>query len=56
MRTKAKPGKRTETNKAVGVDRSLIEWMLDLSPRERLAVLEQNRRMILALRREPSRR
>jgi hypothetical protein len=56
MRSKARRGKRTESNNAVAVDRSLIEWMLDLTPSERLAVLEQNRRMILALRRDHARR
>jgi hypothetical protein len=37
------------------VDRSLIEWMLSLTPRQRLDVLEGHRRLIRTLRRDPVR-
>ena len=37
-----------------GVDLTLIRWMLSLTPRERLEVLENNVRSILRLRREQS--
>jgi hypothetical protein len=37
-----------------GIDRSLIEWMLRLTPRQRLEVLERQRRLVRALRRDPS--
>jgi hypothetical protein len=34
------------------VDRSLIAWMLGLTPRQRLEVLEGHRRLVRALRRD----
>ena len=37
-------------SEAEGVDVGLIRWMLSLSPRERLSVLQQNVNSILRLR------
>jgi hypothetical protein len=37
------------------VDRTLIRWMLKLSPHERLQVLQAHIDMITALRRAPTR-
>jgi len=42
------------THSEDGVDLTLIRWMLSLTPRERLEVLENNVRSILRLRREQS--
>jgi hypothetical protein len=39
---------------ADGIDESLIEWMLSLSPRQRLEVLERQRKIVRARRRAPS--
>jgi hypothetical protein len=39
------------THSEDGVDLTLIRWMLSLTPRERLQVLQQNVRSILRLRR-----
>lgn len=38
-----------------GVDRSLIRWMLTLTPDERLAYLESSLRLVESVRREPAR-
>ena len=38
------------TVSADGVDLTLIRWMLSLTPRERLLVLQQNIRSIMRLR------
>jgi hypothetical protein len=43
------PG-RLPTHSRDGVDLTLIRWMLSLTPRERLRVLQQNVRSILKLR------
>lgn len=43
---------RRSTHSKDGVDRTLIRWMLSLSPAERLEVLQQNVWAILRLRRE----
>ena len=45
-----RPDRRSTHSKA-GVDRTLIRWMLSLSPAERLEVLQQNVWAILRLRR-----
>lgn len=45
---------RRSTHSKDGVDRTLIRWMLSLSPAERLEVLQQNVRAILKLRRGES--
>jgi len=41
---------------ADGIDVSLVEWMLSLSPRQRLEVLERQRKVVRALRRGPESR
>ncbi len=40
------------TTSQEGVDLTLIRWMLTLTPRQRLEVLQQNVRSILRLRHE----
>jgi len=37
-----------------GVDRSLIRWMLSLTPGERLAYAESSRKLAESVRREPA--
>jgi len=58
QRRKANPSRagtlhdaRQSTHSQDGVDRTLIRWMLSLSPAERLEVLQQNVWAILRLRR-----
>jgi hypothetical protein len=58
-RTVAKSARRKEppaqvTHSEDGVDLTLIRWMLSLTPRERLELLENNVRSILRLRGEQS--
>lgn len=43
---------RAETHKRDGVDVTLIRWMLSLTPKQRLRVLEDQVRSILRLRGE----
>jgi len=40
----------THTSSKDGVDLTLIRWMLSLTPKERLLVLQQNIRSIMRLR------
>jgi hypothetical protein len=42
----------TQTRSKDGVDLTLIRWMLSLTPKERLLVLQQNIRSIMRLRSE----
>jgi hypothetical protein len=51
--SKDQPSPQQEpTHSEDGVDRTLIRWMLSLTPAERLEVLENNVRSILRLRGE----
>jgi len=44
------PPRRKEASAPDGVDVTLIRWMLSLSPRQRLLVLQRNLRSIRRLR------
>jgi hypothetical protein len=51
MAPRVSPGGKDNSASGLGVDATLIEWMLRLSPEERLQVLQDHVTLVTSLRR-----